>query len=220
MRTHQRLCHSEPKKLGSGMGEKNREKLEKSGKEGENRENREKSSFFYSLGTRFSRIRRRQGARPGLNPRKTSLSWSSAGVKPGPALSSARGITGSRSCLFPSIIPDKIGLGKGIICGFHGEKRDKAGADSEPCSYLHINPGMLPNPWSFSRFFLLVSFALQAWARLNLIPGFNLDALEKGMDAAGPWKKPGSSGLWKSVDFLGFPARFQGGNLGFSQIRR
>lgn len=159
MRTHQRLCHSEPKKLGSGMGKKtgksrkNREKREKIGKRGRKPGKPGEILLFYPLGMRFSRIRRRQGARPGLNPRKTSLSRSSAGVKPGPALSSARGITGSCSCLFPSIIPDKIGLGKGIICGFHGEERDKAGADSEPCSYLRINPGMLPNPWSFSRFF-------------------------------------------------------------------
>lgn len=73
-------------------------------------------------------------------------------------------------------------------------------------SYLRIKCGMIPNPWSFSRLFLLISFALQAWAGLNLIPGFNLDALEKGMSPARRWKNleaPAGGNLWISCVFLG-----------------
>lgn len=99
------------------------------------------------------------------------------------------------------------------------EKGDKAEADSEPGSYLRIKCGMIPNPWSFSRLFLLISFALQAWARLNLIPGFNLDALEKVMSPARRWKNleaPAGGNPWISC----FPGVFKAGNSGFSQILR
>lgn len=97
------------------------------------------------------------------------------------------------------------------------EKGDKAEADSEPGSYLRIKCGMIPNPWSFSWLFLLISFALQAWARLNLIPGFNLDALEKVMSPARRWKNleaPVGGNPWISC----FPGVFKAGNSGFSQL--
>lgn len=87
---------------------------------------------------------------------------------------------------------------------FTGRSEIRPGLIPSPALISALIPGCSRIPGASPAFFLLVSFALQAWARLNLIPGFNLDALEKGMDAAGPWKNleaPACGNPWISWVF-------------------